>query len=513
MPLPQPTIPYNPQTANPLESYGRIVSLRNLLQAGTATQQENELRALQLNDQKILRSSAQGIDWKQPDAFDAFLSNAQQQGVSPQTLSQMALQRQQYMEQTAKTDIETNKLHLARNNQLLGHIDAIRAATNPLQRAQVARAQAAQILQQKLDAEFDPQTRQVIQAVAQGKYIPDDATLDLLGGGLLDHNSQIESKLKATQTAEAEAKTREANASAGVKEAQTKAFEGMGLVPGLSPDEQSLISYMRSVKGAKPENYPAWKAQQEAKSTQPYKLQLAIAEGKARQLIQGLGEPVYAIDQSGQKTLMSKTDAIQGGIRTMLPVTEKQLSDDTMLINRLGDVRQKIARYEQSLQQPISYFDKSRMGALLDTQKLRVGAFGTEFPVGRFDAMLTSEDIQKLSPAARDQLIAYRNAREALVGYNRVLSGSGKSSDKALELQEQTLPDPSTTDPDFSNRAITQFKENLRIVGQGLPKIPGIKSPEEWEKEITAPAVTPKPIDYKPLSHMRSLSSLLLGAK
>jgi hypothetical protein len=74
-----------------------------------------------------------------------------------------------------------------------------------------------------------------------------------------------------------------------------------------------------------------------------------------------------------------------------------------------------------------------------------------------------------------------------------VLSGSGRSSDKALELQEQTLPNPATAPHDYASEAIRQFKENLSIVGQGLPKIPGVKSPEEWEQGTTPTSQSAQP--------------------
>jgi hypothetical protein len=234
----------------------------------------------------------------------------------------------------------------------------------------------------------------------------------------------------------------------------------------------------------------------EARATQPYKIEQAAAEGKARQLIQGMSEPVYAyVQQPGgqpQKTLMSKTDALQAGIKTMLPVTEKEVGEDTLLINRLSDVRQKIGRYDQSLQSWLGAGnavnregEASSIAGLLSSDKFKVGAFGAELPVDRLNQIADQANIKLLSARGRDALIAYYNAREALVGYNRVLSGSGKSSDKSLELQEQTLPSPVSADKDYAARSIQQFKENLKIVGQGLPKIPGVKSPEEWEQQAT----------------------------
>lgn len=236
----------------------------------------------------------------------------------------------------------------------------------------------------------------------------------------------------------------------------------------------------------------------EAKATQPFKIETARAEQQAAQLIKGMSEPVYAYDAKGQKTLMSKTDALQSGLKTMVPVTEKEIGDDTMLLNRLGDVHQKIARYENAMQKwPMSYNDRTALQSLLASDKFKLGAFGAEIPVDSFNKLADQLHVKNLSAPARDALISYYNAREAMVGYNRVLSGSGKSSDKALELQEQTLPDIATADHDMAARGFRDFKENLNVVGQGLPKLPGVKSPEEWAQQSASKPVAsqaaPKP--------------------
>jgi hypothetical protein len=234
----------------------------------------------------------------------------------------------------------------------------------------------------------------------------------------------------------------------------------------------------------------------EARATQPYKIEQAAAEGKARQLIQGMAEPVYAyVQQAGgqpQKTLMSKTDALQAGIKTMLPVTEKEVGEDTMLINRLSDVHQKISRYENAMQKwDMSYNDRLAVQSLVASDKFKLGAFGAEIPVDSFNKIADQLHVKNLSGPARDALVAYYNAHEAMVGYNRVLSGSGKSSDKALQLQGDTLPDIATADHDMAARAFRDFKENLNVVGQGLPSIPGVKSPEEWDASPASQSAQP----------------------
>lgn len=216
-----------------------------------------------------------------------------------------------------------------------------------------------------------------------------------------------------------------------------------------------------------------------AAATQHFKIEQATAEAHAKQLIEGKTKPVYAVDATGQKTLMSETDALNSGATMMLPVTEKQVGEDIQLNNRLADVNQKIARYEQALQTEIPDKDRGNIAGLLASDKLKIGAFGAELPVDRLNQAMDEENIKGLSDQARKQIIAYANAREALVGYQRVLSGSGRSSEKSMELQLATLPSPATADKRFANESLSQFKENLKIVGQGLPKIPGIKSPEQ----------------------------------
>jgi hypothetical protein len=201
------------------------MALRNLgtqnqiqQQQVVAGQQENQQRAMQLQDQQILRSSSKDLDWSQPDTFDKWITNAQQSGVSPQTLSQLTLQRAQYKEQLAKTDSATLQAEKDRNSQLQGHIDAIKGIDDPVKRAQVAQTQASQIISGGLVR--DPGMAQKMQAIAQGQYVPTDDDLKLYENGLTDHNTQIAQQ-------EPIAKAREANANAALKEIEAAGLKGL----------------------------------------------------------------------------------------------------------------------------------------------------------------------------------------------------------------------------------------------------------------------------------------------
>lgn len=473
-----------PQIPNTINLAGQVLSLRSLLnqqalQQGQQTLQQQEIQRGQmtLQDQQTLRSLqgqfVQKDDSGKPIGYDwNGLINAAQGKVMPQTLFQLQ-QQQATMRQamaTATKDELANQETL--NSQLYQRAEGLKEITDPAQR------------QTHYQDTLQWAAQHGVNVQAWPAQAPDNDHLNALESEFGMHAQALKDAQTKAETASANAKTTQEQAETQKLNQETAFYGKMGLPPGITPEMAGYAAYIQ--KGGTPENYAAYKAAQEAKATAPYKIEQSIAEGKARQMIQGMTEPVYAYLPNGQKQLMSKTEALQGGVRTMVPVSETAIANDTMLINRLSDVRQKIAQYEQSLQKPVSAKDKGNMAALLDQEHLK-GPFGIEFPTGRFDAALNAENLRGLSPNARDQLVAYRNAREALVGYNRVLSGSGKSSDTSLQLNEQTMPDPSITDRDYSARSIGAFKQNLEVVGQGLPKIPGVSSPEEWERQVTQP--------------------------
>jgi hypothetical protein len=193
----------------------------------------------------------------------------------------------------------------------------------------------------------------------------------------------------------------------------------------------------------------------------------------------------YAFDPRTQQTVAAtQSDANAQGLTAWRKVGENDIRQDTLLNNRLTDVTNKINRYNQTLQTPLSDNDKGNIAGLQTDLKLDTS--GVSVPFDRVNAALNAENVSNMSPAAKNRVIAYWNAREAMIGYQRVLSGSGRSSDKSLEMNLQTLPNPSMPE-DFSRNAIGQFKENLGIVTQGIPRIPGVQSPADVERQFQQP--------------------------
>ena len=71
------------------------------------------------------------------------------------------------------------------------------------------------------------------------------------------------------------------------------------------------------------------------------------------------------------------------------------------------------------------------------------------------------------------------NLWSAISAYCLALPGEMK---KAMELNLQALPNPMYPE-DFSRSAIGQFKDNIKIAGQGLPRMPGVQKAEDIEKQ------------------------------
>ncbi len=225
-----------------------------------------------------------------------------------------------------------------------------------------------------------------------------------------------------------------------------------------------------------------------AAENSPQAIAGAVNKKKALDAASGAGEQVYATDRSGRTMLMEKSAAINAGYG-YTKVGSHQVSEDRQLNNRLADVQQKISQYAQSFQQPLdshgwfSSSDRSLIAQVIGTDKLKLGAFGAELPVDWANKLGRSSLYANMSPQAQQRVISYFNAREAIQGYQRVLTGSGRSSEKAMELNLDTLPAP--IDPEsYAGNALKAFKQNLAIAGQGLPVLPGVRSPEELEQQV-----------------------------
>jgi hypothetical protein len=519
IPLPALAVQPPPQT-DPLQNYGKVLQMKSLLQNQQAQQQEIQIRQQQLTDQQAMTAALKGADPTSPTFYDDVAKGVLKNGGSGNAalqVQQHALTVKKTISDIAASDAATSAKNLetfiAAHKTVGDALQGIEAVPDD-QLHDTAVSKVNELATAKV---LDPQTAQKALQVIQNTSDPTAlrAQIDVLAKNSMGAKAVAEQQQTSAATNKDAAQAAEANAQAAFTQLKLKGAQMSpgdihaavtSLVPNTWPDPtlrtrtESLMNQYRAMGQVDKIGEALSAASQEmgavAKETNPAvqqgKVNVATAEGRARQLVEGMEKPVYAIDpQTGQKSLMSATDAVQAGIRTMLPVGAKEVGDDTQLINRLGDVRQKIAQYEQNMSKlgtTVSAKDQGNIAALIGSGKFSAGAFGTEIPLDRLNAALQKENISGLSDDAKKLLVSYYNARESMQGYQRVLSGTGRANEKAMQLNLDALPNPATSDPSYAAESLKQFKQNLQIVGQGLPKIPGVKSPEEIEAQTNTPA-------------------------
>lgn len=457
-----------PLPRTPEEAYARAVSLQGMIQQNQAEQQQTQQRAQAFpvqqqqqeealkqqqiqtqQQQRALQDQQTVMDTLRQNNGDIAASLPQLAGkVTPSTYMGLAdahLKIQKSLADLTETQLK-NKASI--HDQFLGLIDDAKQLPPDQYAAQwpqlVAKAKG-----------IDPESAKILDPAT---VIPQQQ-LPQLEIGVQTQSAAVANKLKESEV--------------------VKNLRG-------EPLQQELQSYLATPDGQKngPAGFTAWKAAQEARATQPYKIQVAETEAKAKQLMEGLVKPVYAFDpQTNQKTLMSQTDALQKGLKVIEPVTAKEVGEDTTLNNRLADVHQKIARYEADMNKPLPASDKYVMSKILADDKFKAGAFGTELPVDFLNKLDQARNLGNISKDAQQRLVNYYNARESMQGYQRVLSGSSRGGEKAMQLNLDALPNPIAPE-DYSKRSLGAFRENLQIVGQGLPVIPGVKTPDQWEQGI-----------------------------
>lgn len=502
-----------PQQPDPMGDVSKLMAMKSMLgqqqvqqQQLQAGQLENQQREMDLKDQQNMRSLAPQFlkkdDSGKATGFDAdgYYGALMGAGVSPSKIAAMQKAQNDAVLSKAQAGSAALKLEDEKNDQGYQILEGIRSSKNPAAAyaSALPKIQALGVDMSQLPQQYpgDDHLAQVEVGLGVHKQV------------LADAHTTAETAKNATDAALNQNKVDVINA----WKTDPKKVLGQvdSIVPPSGPNAalnartKSQVQFSLSngdVDGAKAAIKQAAeqvgaveKDVQVAKATQPLKIETAEAEGRARQLVEGMEKPVWALDAQGNRTLMSATDAIKSGVRTMVPTNDKDVTDAIMLNNRLGDVRQKIARYEQALGglgTTVSAADQGNIAALIGKGAVKVGAFGTELPMDRLNAALQKENISGLSDDAKKLLVSYYNARESMQGYQRVLSGTGRANEKAMELNLDALPNPATSDKSYAAESLKQFRENLGIVGQGIGRIPGIKTPEEIEAGALSPQNKP----------------------
>jgi len=406
--------------------------------------------------------------------------------VSPEALQALQLHSEDLKQKRAAATTAELSLRATQVDNLRGALKPVYdmpANAPPAELEAAYQRQRAQVLQ-------SPQAFGIADPSQIPEHFPGKQAGEFLMAGMIGESKQLAQETTRRENALTEAKTGQAlaeTAKLGEFAPSDNQLYNLATSPQTAhtPQGQQAAAILGAKQRERLQLSGAEAGARVAAENSPQAIQGAVAKKQAMDAATGAGEQVYATDRTGRTMLMAKSDAINAGYGYM-KVAPKQVSEDRQLNNRLSDVQQKISQYEQSFQQPLdshgwfSSSDRSLIAQAIGTDKLKFGAFGAELPIDWGNKLGRSSLFKGMSPQAQQRVISYFNARESLVGYQRVLSGSGRSSEKSLELNLDTLPSP--IDPEnYAGNALKAFKQNLAIAGQGLPVLPGVRTPEEVE--------------------------------
>lgn len=217
-------------------------------------------------------------------------------------------------------------------------------------------------------------------------------------------------------------------------------------------------------------------------------------------------EPIIAFDpKTKERIYTTRGDAKTSGY-TMAggkAASEADIAKESAKTSQFDDVQMNVSRYKTTyaaLKGPLSSSDVNNMTAILSLiqsiERPGEGGFVGSLSAGYVPALANSAQRQtlgaawsKLSPEAAELVTGYLRAKGAIPAYQRALTGVGRTSKEAMEIEMANLPEP-TVGYTKANSQLKAFQENIDVASKGLVKFPWLDSPQEIRKNIEGAATT-----------------------
>jgi hypothetical protein len=196
-------------------------------------------------------------------------------------------------------------------------------------------------------------------------------------------------------------------------------------------------------------------------------------------LIKSASAPVYAYDPTSKQTVLTTMgDARNGGMQAVRGVKETDIRNDTHDTRVLNDVAVKsnnLLDASAALDQNQSQRDMINwaMAQAEKDNQFKVGAFGTQFPTGWFNSLLNSSNMGGASQLTKDYVVSVLSLREAAMGMQKVLTGSARANEAQINALQATVPGLETNSA-LARQKLAAFTQNVDMLRQGIPRMPGI---------------------------------------
>ena len=208
----------------------------------------------------------------------------------------------------------------------------------------------------------------------------------------------------------------------------------------------------------------------------------AIAKLQAQQqanLIKQANASVYAYDPNQKATVLTTAGAAQqGGMQAIRAVKEADIRKDISDSRVLNDVAVKsnnLLDSSAALDQNQNQRDMITwaMSQADRDNQFRAGAFGTSIPTGWLNTLMNSANMQGASQLTKDYVVNTLSLREAAMGMQRVLTGSARANEAQINALQATVPGLETNSA-LARQKLAAFTQNIDMLRQGIPRIPGV---------------------------------------
>jgi hypothetical protein len=509
--IPLPALDIRPPAQqNPLDQYGRMLSLRSLLNQQQI--QGQQLQAGQLENQQRQRQQAsqdgivQTIKDAAGDPDKVTMPALVKNGVLPQDADSYLKADMDRRKGLAALDSDTRSTLQAVDEKAASLAQSVRnidpSTPQGQSRRQAVYDQAKQQLQSYIGSQqgLNPAMRnQMLSTFAQmPPAVPGNDDLDAFIA-LHNHGAAVTEQVSKQQTAESEQyKNRQQGADAAANAAKVNAE-----LPFVAPQAQATLSKTRAETGEVAARTGLARAQTQ----------------KTQVETQNLGEqPIFAVDPAtNERVMTTRPEAQAKGYTNPVAVKEGDVSKETDARAMINDVQLNKSRYATAMQrvysEPMTTAQKTALVALTP-EKLGMD-MGSLFKLELPDVMqkvANASAFSTLSPAQKQAVVGYYSTLASVPAAQKALTNIGRSNKEMMDLELRTIPTPIMDGGTF-NTMLDRFQGNIDQTSRKTVHMPGMPSTSDirnlYEGGQAQPQVEQNPRNFPIQPFNTSLSSLL----
>lgn len=249
------------------------------------------------------------------------------------------------------------------------------------------------------------------------------------------------------------------------------------------PQMQSILAQQTKQAGAK--------AGAEAAAKQPYELQL-----KQQETAQN---PVFALNpKTGQRELTTVGDARAQGYTNAIKVSQTDVEKETNLNAQMNDMQLNTSRYRAALDAMgnLSSTDVKNIQRIITNPDIKgmlgdvASTAGWTVGIGSMSQTIAKEAGQawnELSPDKQDAVIGYLRMKNTGLLAQKVLTGMGRASKEALDIELANMPAPNEG-ATVGNKKLDAWQENLDQINSRSVKLPWMETPKDVRTRVEGQA-------------------------